>query len=75
MLPAITAFPEIRSMQTKKRTIACPRCGKPTEYSPQNKWRPFCSERCRMIDLGGWASESYRVPDNSPVKPEDETQD
>jgi hypothetical protein len=32
-----------------------------TEYSPHNKWRPFCSERCRMIDLGQWAAEDYRV--------------
>jgi endogenous inhibitor of DNA gyrase (YacG/DUF329 family) len=34
----------------------------PAAFSPENKWRPFCSERCRMIDLGQWASESYRVP-------------
>jgi len=32
-------------------------------FGPENKWRPFCSERCKMIDLGLWASESYRVPD------------
>jgi uncharacterized protein len=31
-------------------------------YAPSNPWRPFCSERCRVTDLGGWASESYRVP-------------
>lgn len=30
--------------------------------APSNKWRPFCSERCRQIDLGAWASERYRVP-------------
>ena len=34
-----------------------------TLYSPENRWRPFCSERCRMIDLGKWASEEYRVPE------------
>jgi hypothetical protein len=34
----------------------------PAVFSAENKWRPFCSERCRMIDLGAWASESYRVP-------------
>jgi uncharacterized protein len=33
-----------------------------TPFSPDNKWRPFCSERCKMIDLGAWATESYRVP-------------
>jgi len=34
----------------------------PAEFTPQNKWRPFCGERCRLIDLGQWASESYRMP-------------
>jgi len=45
------------------RTVACPACGKPALFSPENEWRPFCSERCRMVDLGDWASESYRIPD------------
>jgi len=58
-----------------KRTIACPRCGRETVYSSENKWRPFCSERCKVIDLGAWASEAYRVPDSSPTKPEDETEE
>lgn len=31
-------------------------------FVPENRWRPFCSERCRVIDLGNWASEAYRVP-------------
>ena len=44
------------------RILACPRCGKATAYTPANKWRPFCSERCKMTDLGAWASESYRIP-------------
>ena len=44
------------------RILACPCCGKATAYTPANKWRPFCSERCKMTDLGAWASESYRVP-------------
>jgi endogenous inhibitor of DNA gyrase (YacG/DUF329 family) len=30
-------------------------------FSAENKWRPFCSERCKLIDLGLWASEAYRV--------------
>jgi len=41
--------------------VPCPRCGALSPFAPQNKWRPFCSERCKMIDLGQWASESYRV--------------
>lgn len=44
------------------RIVSCPKCGKPAEWSPANRFRPFCSERCRMIDLGAWASESYRIP-------------
>ena len=44
------------------RTVACPSCGKASAFTPDNKWRPFCSRRCRLTDLGAWASESYRVP-------------
>ncbi len=44
------------------RQVPCPRCGKLSEYRPENRSRPFCSERCRLIDLGNWASESYRMP-------------
>ena len=44
------------------REVACPACGKAAVFSPSNRWRPFCSERCRLTDLGGWASESYRIP-------------
>jgi endogenous inhibitor of DNA gyrase (YacG/DUF329 family) len=42
--------------------VPCPRCGKLSPYAPENKSRPFCSERCRLIDLGKWADDSYRVP-------------
>ena len=43
------------------RTVNCPRCGKPVHWSAESPFRPFCSERCKMIDLGAWASEEYRV--------------
>ena len=46
------------------KQVPCPRCGAPALFAPENKWRPFCSERCRLIDLGKWATESYRVPAN-----------
>jgi endogenous inhibitor of DNA gyrase (YacG/DUF329 family) len=42
--------------------VACPQCGKPVEWDPTNRFRPFCSERCRVIDLGAWATENYRIP-------------
>jgi endogenous inhibitor of DNA gyrase (YacG/DUF329 family) len=54
------------------RKVPCPRCGSPAAFSPENKWRPFCSERCKMIDLGQWASEGYRIPEVSEPSSEDE---
>jgi endogenous inhibitor of DNA gyrase (YacG/DUF329 family) len=42
--------------------INCPQCGQLTFYGPQNPDRPFCSARCKLIDLGQWANETYRVP-------------
>ncbi len=42
--------------------VACPRCGKQLAWSAENRYRPFCSERCRKIDLGAWAAGEYRVP-------------
>lgn len=44
------------------RVIACPVCRKPVEWRRENAFRPFCSERCRKIDLGAWASGEYCVP-------------
>ena len=41
--------------------VTCPTCSGPSVYSPDNPYRPFCSERCKNIDFGAWASESYRV--------------
>jgi endogenous inhibitor of DNA gyrase (YacG/DUF329 family) len=46
---------------TAARRVPCPRCKAPSLFSPANRWRPFCSERCSGIDLGAWASEAYRV--------------
>jgi endogenous inhibitor of DNA gyrase (YacG/DUF329 family) len=39
----------------------CPNCGKPAEWQ-DNPYRPFCSERCKLIDFGRWANEEYRMP-------------
>jgi len=49
-------------MPSKPHLAACPTCGKSAPWSPANAWRPFCSERCKLVDLGAWADESYRVP-------------
>lgn len=49
-----------------RRVVACPGCGQPAVYAEANRYRPFCSERCKNGDLGAWASERYRVPDQRP---------
>ncbi|HWP94805.1 MAG TPA: DNA gyrase inhibitor YacG [Gammaproteobacteria bacterium] len=43
------------------RIVKCPTCGKPVTWSPAAPWRPFCSERCRLIDLGEWLTEGARA--------------
>jgi uncharacterized protein len=52
--------------ENTQRWVECPQCGQPSLYASSNRYRPFCSERCKQIDLGAWASESHRVPDESP---------
>lgn len=60
----------------KPRVVNCPQCGKPALFGPANPWRPFCSERCRLIDLGAWATESYRIsPAEAEAEPEPERDD
>lgn len=41
--------------------MKCPTCGQTIEWQ-DNQFRPFCSERCKLIDFGRWANEEYRVP-------------
>jgi endogenous inhibitor of DNA gyrase (YacG/DUF329 family) len=41
--------------------VACPHCGKESPWDTNNRFRPFCCERCKMIDLGKWADEEFRV--------------
>jgi len=45
------------------KAIKCPICNKPNTWHKDNNYRPFCSERCRLIDLGEWFEESYKVQD------------
>jgi endogenous inhibitor of DNA gyrase (YacG/DUF329 family) len=52
-----------------RATVRCPVCKKETAWR-ENPFRPFCSERCRLIDLGKWAAGEYRVPGQE--KPADE---
>jgi len=61
------------------RTVKCPTCGAAVKWLPENRFRPFCSERCKQIDLGAWASEAYRVPSSAPPdsadRPDEPSQD
>ena len=47
--------------ERKELTVACPSCGGQVVWSEESAWRPFCSERCRMIDLGAWFSEERGI--------------
>lgn len=44
------------------RIAACPRCGASTRLDAQNPWRPFCSERCKLLDLGAWFDGRHAIP-------------
>jgi hypothetical protein len=55
----------------KNPVVACPQCGKEVVWNGENRYRPFCSERCKMIDLGQWANEDYRIPVDEQDQPEE----
>jgi len=42
--------------------VRCPTCNRSVEWTDASRWRPFCSERCRLIDLGAWAAEQHAIP-------------
>lgn len=50
--------------------VTCPTCGKPVAWSPDSPFRPFCSKRCQLIDLGEWVSEEKAIPgEPEPTQP------
>jgi len=53
-----------------KNNLGCPICHKPVAWEG-NVFRPFCSERCRLIDLQGWLGERYRIPQDESHDPDD----
>lgn len=53
-------------MVNAPRVVACPHCGHEVPWIPESRFRPFCSERCRQIDLGAWANDEYCVPSAPP---------
>jgi len=59
----------------KQPVVSCPQCGKEVIWCSESRYRPFCSERCKLIDLGQWANEGYSIPENEqhPDQSEDHT--
>lgn len=55
---AHTATPELNP----PRIVLCPTCRRRVKWTLSNPYRPFCSDRCRLIDLGAWAGEEHRIP-------------
>ena len=47
---------------TKPMIVDCPTCGTAVEWNAAHTFRPFCSDRCKLIDLGAWASEEHKIP-------------
>lgn len=45
--------------------VSCPGCGKGVPWQADQQWKPFCSERCKLIDLGEWATEGHRIAGQS----------
>jgi uncharacterized protein len=55
--------------------VKCPTCGRQTEWSESAPFRPFCSERCRLIDLGAWLSEQRSIPGDTTPPPDSPASD
>jgi uncharacterized protein len=48
------------------KRVNCPNCAAPVDWIAANRFRPFCSERCKQMDLGAWANDEYRIPSQTP---------
>ena len=58
-------------MANKPVVVSCPQCGKEVVWNSDSRYRPFCSERCKLIDLGRWSAENYRIPQEEGSTEED----
>ena len=52
--------------------VNCPTCGDKVQWTPQSKFRPFCSKRCQLIDLGEWAEEEKYIPSDTQITDSDD---
>lgn len=57
--------------QNEMTVVNCPTCGKPVVWEEASLYRPFCSKRCQLIDLGEWADEEKRIPSNGDLSESD----
>jgi len=62
-------------MTINTKNIVCPICKKKDTWRLENGYRPFCSERCKLIDLGDWAAEKHRITGEDDDKKEDNSGD
>lgn len=59
-------------MQEEMITVPCPNCGKDVMWDELSPWRPFCSKRCQLIDLGEWAAEEKRIASSGDLTDSDD---
>lgn len=52
--------------------VNCPTCKRELDWSEQFPFRPFCSERCKLVDLGAWVAGERAIPGQPELSPEDE---
>lgn len=50
------------------KNVPCPQCGEPAVWSETNQYRPFCSERCKLVDLNAWLTEEHRITGTEPAE-------
>ena len=54
---------------SKAPLVSCPTCKTEVVWHASSHWKPFCSERCKLIDLGEWFDEKHRIADDDPAMP------
>jgi endogenous inhibitor of DNA gyrase (YacG/DUF329 family) len=71
VLPVLSAaVPEPESI-----LVSCPHCGKSVPWNDESAYKPFCSERCKLIDLGDWLLEKHVIPGAEAVSPDSNSSD
>lgn len=50
------------TINSQQLTVKCPVCAKQVDWLPEHRYKPFCSERCKLVDLGEWLTEEKKIP-------------